>query len=71
VAGFRPLDLRNGVWESFKKANPGIQQVAQIGVVLDGMTMLNAPYYAQDFAEGALLVVALLLCFTLAPGRRR
>jgi simple sugar transport system permease protein len=42
-----------------------------IGVVLDGMTMLNAPYYAQDFAEGALLVAALVLSFTLAQGRRR
>lgn len=42
-----------------------------IGVVLDGMTMLNAPYYTQYFVEGALLVAALLISFTLAPCRRR
>ena len=33
VAGYRPLDLRNEVWEAFKAEHPGINQVAQIGVV--------------------------------------
>ncbi|GAA2879516.1 substrate-binding domain-containing protein [Streptosporangium fragile] len=33
VAGFAPLDRRNETWTSFKKDNPGIKQVAQIGVV--------------------------------------
>ncbi|MCK2218413.1 substrate-binding domain-containing protein [Actinomadura sp. ATCC 31491] len=33
VAGFAPLDRRNETWERFKKDNPGIKQVAQIGVV--------------------------------------
>ncbi|MGW0811602.1 substrate-binding domain-containing protein, partial [Nonomuraea sp. NPDC002799] len=33
VAGFAPLDRRNEVWTQFKKDNPGIKQVAQIGVV--------------------------------------
>ncbi|MGV9384218.1 substrate-binding domain-containing protein [Nonomuraea sp. NPDC003707] len=33
VAGFAPLDRRNEVWTRFKKDNPGIKQVAQIGVV--------------------------------------
>ncbi|WP_431901907.1 substrate-binding domain-containing protein [Nonomuraea sp. bgisy101] len=33
VAGFAPLDRRNETWEQFKKDNPGIKQVAQIGVV--------------------------------------
>ena len=33
VAGFRPLDLRDEIWEEFKAANPDINQVAQIGVV--------------------------------------
>ena len=42
-----------------------------IGVVLDGMTMLNAPYYTQDFVAGALLAAALVISFTLAPARRR
>ena len=33
VAGYRPLDLRNEVWEDFKSKNAGLNQVAQIGVV--------------------------------------
>ncbi|MEU6721030.1 substrate-binding domain-containing protein [Nonomuraea sp. NPDC046802] len=33
VAGFAPLDRRNETWEQFKKDNPGIKQVARIGVV--------------------------------------
>lgn len=33
VAGFRPLDLRNEVWERYKAEYPDINQVAQIGVV--------------------------------------
>lgn len=33
VAGFAPLDRRNEVWEEVKAANPGLTQVAQIGVV--------------------------------------
>ncbi|WP_344879300.1 substrate-binding domain-containing protein [Nonomuraea antimicrobica] len=33
VAGFAPLDRRNETWEQFKRDNPGIKQVAQIGVV--------------------------------------
>ncbi|WP_370019011.1 substrate-binding domain-containing protein [Planotetraspora sp. GP83] len=33
VAGFAPLDRRNETWTQFKKDNPGVKQVAQIGVV--------------------------------------
>jgi simple sugar transport system substrate-binding protein len=33
VAGFAPLDRRNEVWEDVKAENPGLNQVAQIGVV--------------------------------------
>ena len=33
VAGYRPLDLRDEVWRKWKDANPGINEVAQIGVV--------------------------------------
>ncbi|MFF0580126.1 substrate-binding domain-containing protein [Streptosporangium saharense] len=33
VAGFAPLDRRNETWTRFKKDNPAIKQVAQIGVV--------------------------------------
>ena len=49
VAGYRPLDLRNEIWEEFKAANPGVNQVAQIGVV-------NANTAAQtaDQAKAAL-----------------
>jgi simple sugar transport system substrate-binding protein len=50
VAGYRPLDLRNGVWETFKKANPGLQQVARIGVVNNNTTAQTA-----DEAKTALL----------------
>lgn len=49
VPGFRPLDLRDEVWREFKAANPGINEVAQIGVV-------NANTAAQtaDQARAAL-----------------
>lgn len=42
VAGFAPLDARNKVWESVKKANPGIKQVAQVGVVNDSTAQQTA-----------------------------
>ncbi|MFG1705841.1 ABC transporter permease [Nonomuraea sp. M3C6] len=35
-----------------------------IGVMINGMTMLNAPYYAQTFVQGALLVGALVAGYT-------
>jgi simple sugar transport system permease protein len=40
-----------------------------VGVLLNGLTMLNAPYYTQDFVKGAVLVGALSLTYGL--GRRR
>lgn len=40
-----------------------------VGVLLNGLTMLNAPYYTQDFVKGAVLVGALALTFGIA--RRR
>ncbi|MFT8593526.1 MAG: substrate-binding domain-containing protein [Bifidobacterium sp.] len=42
VAGFAPLDARNKVWTSVKKANPGIKQVAQVGVVNDSTAQQTA-----------------------------
>jgi simple sugar transport system permease protein len=39
-----------------------------VGVLLNGLTMLNAPYYMQDFIKGVLLVVA--LAFTFSVGSR-
>ncbi len=39
-----------------------------VGVLLNGLTMLNVPYYTQDFVKGAVLVGALAL--TYGFGRR-
>jgi simple sugar transport system permease protein len=41
-----------------------------VGVVLNGLTMLNVPYYTQDFVKGAVLVCALALTFGIGRGRR-
>lgn len=40
-----------------------------IGILLQGLTMMNAPYYTQDFVKGAVLVIALV--FTFALSRRK
>ncbi|AJD44196.1 sugar ABC transporter permease protein (plasmid) [Rhizobium gallicum bv. gallicum R602sp] len=40
-----------------------------VGVLLNGMTMLNAPYYTQDFIKGAVLVGALALTYGVARNR--
>lgn len=49
VSGFAPLDRRNETWEAFKAANPGINQVAQIGVVAD-----NTAAQVAEQAKAAL-----------------
>jgi simple sugar transport system substrate-binding protein len=49
VAGFAPLDNRNEVWEDVKAGNPGLNQVAQIGVVND-----NTAAEVADQAKAAL-----------------
>ena len=43
-----------------------------VGILLQGLTMMNAPYYTQDFIKGAVLVVALVFTFALSgrAGRR-
>lgn len=41
-----------------------------VGVLLQGLTMMNAPYYTQDFVKGSVLVIALIFTFALS-GRRR
>jgi simple sugar transport system permease protein len=41
-----------------------------VGIVLNGLTMLNVPYYTQDFVKGAVLVSALALTFGIGRGRR-
>lgn len=40
-----------------------------VGILLQGLTMMNAPYYTQDFVKGGVLVVALVFTFALS-GRR-
>ena len=37
-----------------------------VGILLQGLTMLNAPYYTQDFIKGAVLIVALVFTFALS-----
>ena len=41
-----------------------------VGLLLNGLTMLNAPYYTQDFVKGAVLVLALMFTFGLSAPRR-
>ncbi|HWJ75727.1 MAG TPA: ABC transporter permease [Kaistia sp.] len=41
-----------------------------VGVLLNGLTMLNAPYYTQDFVKGVVLVGALALTFGLGKRAR-
>lgn len=57
------------VWGAKRPNVPGtVIGAVFVGVLLNGLTMLNAPYYLQDFIKGALLVVA--LAFTFSVGRR-
>jgi simple sugar transport system permease protein len=42
-----------------------------VGILLQGLTMMNAPYYTQDFVKGLVLVVALVFTFALSSGGRR
>lgn len=41
-----------------------------VGILLQGMTMMNAPYYTQDFVKGAVLVAALVFTFYLSARRQ-
>lgn len=42
-----------------------------VGILLQGLTMMNAPYYTQDFIKGAVLVVALMFTFALSGRKTR
>lgn len=73
VSGFAPLDARNEVWKQVKTANPGLDQVAQIGAVnnstaatvadqakasLQANPNVTAIFAPYDeFAKGAVLAV--------------
>ncbi|TDK50668.1 ABC transporter permease [Antarcticimicrobium luteum] len=37
-----------------------------VGILLQGLTMMNAPYYTQDFIKGGVLVIALVFTFALS-----
>lgn len=54
-----------------KKPNPFGTVVGAIfvGMLLNGLTMLNMPYYIQDFIKGVVLVSALAFTFGLAKRR--
>jgi hypothetical protein len=41
-----------------------------VGILLQGLTMMNAPYYTQDFVKGGVLVVALVFTFALSARKR-
>lgn len=42
-----------------------------VGILLQGLTMMNAPYYTQDFVKGAVLVIALVFTFALSQRGKR
>ncbi len=42
-----------------------------VGLLLNGLTMLNAPYYTQDFVKGAVLVGTLALTYGLGRSQAR
>ena len=54
-----------------KKPNPfgTIVGAIFVGMLLNGLTMLNMPYYTQDFIKGCVLVSALAFTFGLAKQR--
>lgn len=41
-----------------------------VGVLLNGLTMVNTPYYTQDFVKGVVLVGALALTYGISRKRR-
>lgn len=42
-----------------------------VGILLQGLTMMNAPYYTQDFVKGVVLVIALVFTFALSQRGKR
>ncbi|MCP8968141.1 ABC transporter permease [Ectobacillus ponti] len=40
-----------------------------IGIILNGLTMMNVPYFAQDIVKGLILIAALAFSFTQRKGR--
>ena len=42
-----------------------------VGILLQGLTMMNAPYYTQDFVTGGVLVIALVFTFALTSRSRQ
>ncbi|HOJ89211.1 MAG TPA: ABC transporter permease [Pseudothermotoga sp.] len=62
--GFAVLGLRKpNVWGTFLGA-------VFVGVMLNGLTMLNVPWYIQDFIKGLVLVSALGISFAIKKESR-
>ena len=40
-----------------------------VGIILNGLTMANLPYYAQDLVKGLVLAAALVITFSLRRDR--
>lgn len=40
-----------------------------IGILLNGLTMMNVPYYAQDIVKGAVFIIALAFAFLRKSSR--
>lgn len=51
-----------------QKSNPfgTIVGAIFIGMLINGLTMLNVPYYTQDFVKGCVLITALAFTFGLS-----
>ena len=48
-----------------------LNAVVLIGILLNGLTMLNVPYYAQDIVKGGVFIVALAFAFIQRRGARQ
>ena len=64
LIGFAVLDLRR------PNVLGTVVGAVLVGLLLNGLTMLNAPYYTQDFVKGAVLVLSLALTYRLGRSTR-
>ncbi|WP_158816744.1 ABC transporter permease [Methylocapsa sp. S129] len=64
LIGFAVLDKRHA------NVLGAVTGAVFVGIVLNGLTMLNVPYYTQDFVKGIVLVGALAITFGIGRGRR-
>jgi simple sugar transport system permease protein len=64
LIGFAVLDKRHA------NVLGAVTGAVFVGIVLNGLTMLNVPYYTQDFVKGVVLVGALAITFGIGRSRR-